>query len=120
MTSPSGQPKNITTRAHRPLAAMLYNSLPYEAEEEGEFQKAAASEASGCAGLSALFGDTNIHALAACHRSLRAGCGADRHSLRWRHNLPPGPAFRSAYRARAVGHDSPLEPGAEGRSIREA
>ncbi len=45
------------------------------------------------------------------------GPGVDRHSFRWRHNLPSGRALRTTKHSRAIGHDPALESGAE-NSIR--
>src|ERR1700730_664567 len=99
----------------RRLSPVFYNARADEIEEN----RKAASHAGGRTGLSPLLRYAHVHAAAAHSAGGGARSGVDRHSVRWRHNVPSRRAFRSPQHSGAIGHDSPLESRAEGQSIRE-
>jgi len=95
------------------LVSMFYNARAYEIEENCK----AASHAGRRLGLSPLLWRAYIHAVAAHSASGGSRSRLDWHPLRRRNDLSSGCALRSAEYTRAIGDDSSLESGVEGKSV---
>src|ERR1700730_7814123 len=99
----------------RRLGPVFYNARAYEIKEEGK----AAPHAGGRTGLSTVLRRAHVHAAALHSASGGSRPGVDWHSVRRRNNLPSWCALRPAQHSSAIGHDSAVESGDEGQSVRK-